>query len=437
MLKNIWINVWTAWSIKLCVKLKLFAFTTDSSPQILAQYSQKDNRIKIITQENQGMAVARNAGLSHVSTDYIMFVDSDDYIDNDMVEVMYNMMVQHKPDVVACDVDNILSPDITENGKIETFNQRNKTFQQFCRPTGMYKIDKNVKKQFSSVVWNKLYKTSIVKKYNIRFLPGMVHEDEFWLWAYMLHCKSYYFVEKKLYHYLYRAGSIMDQVHEDTYALDMLEQHKNIYIYTKKYKDITKYKDMYAKRFMSTVLKRKDLISPSVRLKLLETVRDYAFNYNPSEKMLNNYRALRAEIMDIPQQQVKEQKHNSKKDTAPQNDTLKIFKIITLWSKITRKNQCIYSILGIPVWKIIRAENQKTVKYYFMNIPVAGLQRQEPPSLADELQKQIQTLEQNLNRKIQDELTAIYDKSAEDFLVYHNELLERLDNLPKKMPKQK
>ena len=60
--------------------------STDNSLSILENYAKQDNRIKIITKENEGFASARNKGLKHVTGDWIAFLDSDDWLKNDCYE---------------------------------------------------------------------------------------------------------------------------------------------------------------------------------------------------------------------------------------------------------------------------------------------------------------------------------------------------------------
>lgn len=63
--------------------------STDSSGKICDSYAARDKRIKVIHQENGGLAVVRNIGVSAASGEYIMFVDSDDYIDTEIVQFLY------------------------------------------------------------------------------------------------------------------------------------------------------------------------------------------------------------------------------------------------------------------------------------------------------------------------------------------------------------
>ena len=73
--------------------------STDSSLKILQEYASKDNRFKIINQENKGLAESRNIGLSVAIGDYVLFIDSDDFIDNNFCEVLYNDAKKYNCDV--------------------------------------------------------------------------------------------------------------------------------------------------------------------------------------------------------------------------------------------------------------------------------------------------------------------------------------------------
>ena len=76
--------------------------SVDSSLDILKNHAIKDNRIVVITQENQGVSVARNTGLKSVQGDNYMFVDSDDWIELDMCQKMYNLAIDNDADCVMC-----------------------------------------------------------------------------------------------------------------------------------------------------------------------------------------------------------------------------------------------------------------------------------------------------------------------------------------------
>ena len=75
--------------------------STDNSLSILEEYAKKDNRIKIINKENGGLSSAWNAGLNEVSSEYVTFVDGDDWIDTKTFKLAYEAMINNKVDYVC------------------------------------------------------------------------------------------------------------------------------------------------------------------------------------------------------------------------------------------------------------------------------------------------------------------------------------------------
>ena len=74
----------------------------DNCPKICEEYKNKDNRIIIINQENQGLSVARNSGIRIARGQYLVFIDSDDYIEEDMIEYLYEGIVKYDVDISCC-----------------------------------------------------------------------------------------------------------------------------------------------------------------------------------------------------------------------------------------------------------------------------------------------------------------------------------------------
>ena len=74
--------------------------STDKSLEILENYASKDNRVKIINQENQGVSTARNNGLACANGEYVTFVDSDDWLESNSCEELYNKAIQTNSDIV-------------------------------------------------------------------------------------------------------------------------------------------------------------------------------------------------------------------------------------------------------------------------------------------------------------------------------------------------
>ncbi|MDE6401105.1 MAG: glycosyltransferase, partial [Clostridiales bacterium] len=86
--------------------------STDNSLSVCREYADKDGRIKIIDQENQGLSAAVRTGVRNAKCEYIGFVDSDDFVEEEMFKRMFEEMTEHNADVVWCEYDRI-----GENGR--------------------------------------------------------------------------------------------------------------------------------------------------------------------------------------------------------------------------------------------------------------------------------------------------------------------------------
>ena len=142
--------------------------STDNSLKILNQFAQKDLRIKIINQKNQGQAIARNKGLDMAIGEYIFFIDSDDSIHEQTFEIMHSIAKKTECPIIA--MDNIL--------KLSNINKNNPKYQI---NNIEYSIHNNPLQHLlksswsSSVIWNKLYKRKILEDW--KFIEGIYYED--------------------------------------------------------------------------------------------------------------------------------------------------------------------------------------------------------------------------------------------------------------------
>ena len=210
-----------------------------------------------------------------------------------MAEKLLNTMIKENPDVVICSAECVnqlpsdASPDV-----IEWQSWLQQWFDEYVKPNGVYNVPKTIKDEFISVVWNKLYKTSIIKKYQIEFPLGLIEEDEYWLWAYMLHCKKYAFINERLYFYIQRSGSIMTTRNGQEKVLDILEIERRIFELAKKYADINEYQEILATWYIKTVEEILTYRKPKDMNKLLRCFKDYMQNCNPSPRLQDFYEKL-------------------------------------------------------------------------------------------------------------------------------------------------
>lgn len=97
--------------------------STDLSPQICEQYAMRDNRIKVIHQQNKGISVARNVGMTYATGSYIYFLDSDDYIMTNAIRIMYDTIEKENSEIVFCDAETVVNSQ-KDDLNILTYNRK-------------------------------------------------------------------------------------------------------------------------------------------------------------------------------------------------------------------------------------------------------------------------------------------------------------------------
>lgn len=172
--------------------------STDNSAEILEEYVAKDNRIRVISQQNQGLSEARNSGLAIAKGGYIAFADSDDYYAPKFLEFLVSTAETTGRDIVGCDFKKIR---LTKD-KLKFVNK--------VSPK-IYKNALNVllhKDNFIHFnVWNKLYKREVIG--NIRFVPHIYYEDWVFNCCVFERANGFVWLKEKLYAYRYSDNSIM------------------------------------------------------------------------------------------------------------------------------------------------------------------------------------------------------------------------------------
>ena len=143
----------------------------DNSGQICDEYEKKDNRVKVIHKENGGLSSARNAGLEIAKGEYISFVDSDDWIKPEFIEVLYNNLIKAEADISICKfqrkVHHCVENDykINQQKEVLVFNRNQAVESMF------------VFNRFQSQVCTMLFKRHLFA--DIRFPFGRKYEDQF------------------------------------------------------------------------------------------------------------------------------------------------------------------------------------------------------------------------------------------------------------------
>lgn len=185
--------------------------STDRSGEICEDYAKLDARVQVIHQENSGAALARRRAAERAAGEYIVFIDSDDYIDEDYLEKM--VCAVNGYDLVTSGYCYDQGPgvfDKIEQGIYATSTQMeyiidNMIIYQYGRESGL-----------TAYIFNKLYRTDYARKVFAEINPKVYWgEDSEFLYRYILHCQSIYVTDICGYHYCTREQSIVHRRHTD------------------------------------------------------------------------------------------------------------------------------------------------------------------------------------------------------------------------------
>ena len=198
----------------------------DESGRICDQYAVRDARIKVIHQENQGLSAARNRGLDVAEGEYIAFVDSDDYILEDMYKKMLDKLLNYNVDLCVCQWQYEFSDgrQVVKRKNIAPTIYGRKTSLEFARFLYMGNYENGV----VVAAWNKLYRRTLLDK--IRF-EGRIHEDEAFSGRIMAKNISVYVMEEQFYVYAQNGDSLTNKPFSANkfFFLDALAERRELF----------------------------------------------------------------------------------------------------------------------------------------------------------------------------------------------------------------
>lgn len=172
--------------------------STDSSAKILEEYSNHSN-IKVINQENSGVSIARNRGIEEANGEYIGFVDSDDWVDIDFYEKLYDSAKRHNAEIAAAGFFKVKS----NSKKPRTVYTEEELFSDIQEKINICNIPKYC------YVWNKIYKLSELKKNNLKFTENVNYEDVRFTIRALYYLERLVTVPDVFYYYRSRKNSIV------------------------------------------------------------------------------------------------------------------------------------------------------------------------------------------------------------------------------------
>lgn len=165
----------------------------DNCPQICDEWRQNDARIKVIHQENLGVSVARNRAIESVSGEYILFVDSDDWIETNMVEVLVDRMESSTDDIDAVFFGYI---EVDEDG-----NSIRKIAPQHNEIVNRNRGVELIFGEYGTFLWNKMFRTKLIDSNSFFDQKLKIGEDELWMVDALKKSKRILLISNQLYYY--------------------------------------------------------------------------------------------------------------------------------------------------------------------------------------------------------------------------------------------
>lgn len=259
----------------------------DSSYELAVAAIEGDSRFQIIRQKNKGLGGARNTGLEHATGDYVVFLDSDDFLESSALEVLLDSLLFHNADMVMSRVQFVDNKgDIIGNDKRDfaVITDRQQLLDCFLRPP---------------CAWNKLYKAELWRE--VRFPEKKYFEDMATIYQLIPHMHKLVCIDKVSHNYRQsRPGSIMNSFSEKTYQdwLEAVEQVNQTLGYDYFTKDEIAYRLIRKSYVSGNGAYYKNLIKPNL-LTLFEIFKGFVTRGNRRRlKIIFLYKMLPAKLFE-------------------------------------------------------------------------------------------------------------------------------------------
>lgn len=193
--------------------------SSDGSDDLCDAFAAKDPRVKVVHKANGGLSHARNVGIERASAPLIGFVDSDDFIEADMFQTLYDHMMASSAQISVCGVYDCFP------GSVVTTQDTTSRFVVDAKEAVEMALES---RDFPLYVWNKLYEKRLFD--GISFPEGKVYEDAFVMIRLLDRAEKVAVTMEPKYHYIRRAGSVTTKPYTPA-DLDIIEAHDSNYRY--------------------------------------------------------------------------------------------------------------------------------------------------------------------------------------------------------------
>ncbi|GGL50656.1 glycosyltransferase [Sporolactobacillus putidus] len=176
--------------------------STDKSLCILNEYAKRYNNIMLINQKNSGQGLARNRAIDIARGEYLAFVDSDDYIEHNMLQILYKEAETGKIDVVICNWNGV----DTDGNVLKVYDHPDYDHKIFDRKAIIKEFLTNKNALVEGFSWNKLIRRNLFINYGVRY-PNIRYEDIPAMFRILTKVKKCKYINKNLYHYVHHSNS--------------------------------------------------------------------------------------------------------------------------------------------------------------------------------------------------------------------------------------
>lgn len=175
----------------------------DGSAAILAEYAAKDSRVRVIDRENGGLSAARNTGIESASAPFLMFCDSDDWVEPDWCEALYAA-------VESGEADFAVARAFIDGDCPAKYRHALEKNQKLRLAPGLHEVVPGEFNDVDHAVWIRIFRRDVVERYGLRFPEGAICEDWPFTKSYLSVSRRFRLLDRKLYHYFQRSGSILN-----------------------------------------------------------------------------------------------------------------------------------------------------------------------------------------------------------------------------------
>jgi len=191
--------------------------STDNSYSICLEYEKKyPEKIKCYSKDNSGLSDTRNLGVNKASGNYVCFMDSDDYIDENSLSYFISIMNEKRSDIIYFGYYYEKKDYIQKKYTYKSLANKNYTSNEFMK-------NELKKRNLPIPACFAFYKKELIINNNLYFESGMLHEDERWSPQIILNSSSIFVTDKVIYHYVQREGSITHKKDKTKNGLDLLD----------------------------------------------------------------------------------------------------------------------------------------------------------------------------------------------------------------------